>query len=247
MKKAKKILALLLCAILLICATVAGTVAYLTSKQTVINTFTVGNVQIDLTETDTDGDSNEADNVTVDDVQRDKANAYKLIPGIAEKKDPVVTVKAGSEDCYVRVKVTVSVPNWNNNDDIFDYGNKTDTEAFDAWAKEFSGDYFMHNEKEVYGFNKDNWSFTYPVIDARAHTITYYLNYRTDAGQVVKVGDTDMNLEPPFTYIVPSGDLTNAQLAALAGMTINVEAHAIQTAGFVDSAEAWEVFDDQNS
>lgn len=40
MKKAKKILALLLCAVLLVCATVAGTLAYLEAKtSTVTNTF----------------------------------------------------------------------------------------------------------------------------------------------------------------------------------------------------------------
>ena len=42
MKKAKKILALLLCAVLLVGATIAGTVAYLTDEKAVVNTFTVG-------------------------------------------------------------------------------------------------------------------------------------------------------------------------------------------------------------
>ena len=44
MKNAKKILVLLLCAVLLVGASVAGTLAYLTSQATVTNSFTVGKV-----------------------------------------------------------------------------------------------------------------------------------------------------------------------------------------------------------
>ena len=47
MKKAKKVLLLALCAVLLVGATIAGTVAYLTSTTTEVkNTFTAGKVQI---------------------------------------------------------------------------------------------------------------------------------------------------------------------------------------------------------
>ena len=48
MKNLKKALVLLLCAILLVVGSVMGTLAYLTSQDQVTNTFTVGNVEIDL-------------------------------------------------------------------------------------------------------------------------------------------------------------------------------------------------------
>ena len=48
MKRTKQILSLALCAILLVSATVATTVAYLTSQDAVTNTFTVGKVAITL-------------------------------------------------------------------------------------------------------------------------------------------------------------------------------------------------------
>ena len=105
MKNAKKIMLLVLCAALLVGATVAGTVAYLTSKATVTNTFTVGKVAITLDETDTDEDDNTADNVTVDNVVRDTANVYHLIPGSTYTKDPIVHVEANSENSWVFVKV----------------------------------------------------------------------------------------------------------------------------------------------
>ena len=104
MKKSKAIL-MALCAVLLVAASVMGTLAYLTSTDTVTNTFTVGNVKITLDELDVDRDTNTDDNVTVGDVTRDKANEYKLLPGHTYTKDPTIHVTAGSEDCYLFVKV----------------------------------------------------------------------------------------------------------------------------------------------
>ena len=98
MKKTSKALLLSLCAVVLVTASVLGTMAYLTDNDQVVNTFTVGNVAITLDETD-------VDNSTPGEGDRDKANAYKLLPGHAYVKDPIVHVGADSEDCYLFVKV----------------------------------------------------------------------------------------------------------------------------------------------
>ena len=100
MKKTKKILALALAAVMLVCTTVAATVAYLTSQDSVTNTFTVGKVKITLDELD-------VDNSTPGENDRDKANTYKIFPGGTYEKDPIVHVsnEADVEDCYVFVKV----------------------------------------------------------------------------------------------------------------------------------------------
>lgn len=105
MKKTSKALLLSLCAVVLVTASVLGTMAYLTSTDEVVNTFTVGNVAIDLDEKDVDHDTNQGDNVVVDGETRDKANSYKLLPGGTYEKDPIVHVAAGSENCYLFVKV----------------------------------------------------------------------------------------------------------------------------------------------
>lgn len=98
MKNARKVLLLVLCLVLVVSATVMGTLAYLTSTtDAVVNTFTVGNVQITLDETDVDNSTPDAD--------RDTANSYKLIPGESYTKDPIVHVADTSEDCYLFVKV----------------------------------------------------------------------------------------------------------------------------------------------
>lgn len=97
MKTRSKALLLTLCAVLLVTASVLGTMAYLTSQDTVTNTFTVGSVAITLDETDVDGSTPNA--------ERDKANSYKLMPGHEYTKDPIIHVDATSEDCYLFVKV----------------------------------------------------------------------------------------------------------------------------------------------
>lgn len=105
----KKILALVLCMVLLVASSVFGSYAYLTDSEVVENTFTVGKVAITLDELDVDNDENTADNVTYgeeDDVQvRDRANEYHLIPGRTYTKDPIIHVAADSEDCWLFVAI----------------------------------------------------------------------------------------------------------------------------------------------
>lgn len=112
MKRTKQILAMLLCAVLLVTGTVAVTVAYLTSTTEVVtNTFTVGKVEITLDEADvneygallnTEGKEYE-DGDTL--AERVIENTYKLIPGHEYVKDPTITVDSESEDCYLFVKI----------------------------------------------------------------------------------------------------------------------------------------------
>ena len=102
MKNAKKVLLLVLCAVLLVGASVAGTVAYLTDKDDVTNTFTVGKVYITMDEAKTDTAGNA---LTGADAGRDKTNTYNLIPGHTYLKDPTIHIEAGSENCWVFVEV----------------------------------------------------------------------------------------------------------------------------------------------
>lgn len=81
-----KTVAILLALVLAIGCAVGGTLAWLISKTApVVNTFTYGDINIDLTET--------------------TGTEYKIIPGVNINKDPKVTVTAGSEACWLFVKV----------------------------------------------------------------------------------------------------------------------------------------------
>ena len=249
MKKLTKTLLLVLCAILLVAGSVLGTVAYLTSQDTVVNTFTVGQVAIELHETDEK--TREDKTVGLD---------LHLLPGIPVDKDPTVTVLKDSEDCYVRVKVTVDLPNWTPEAAKL-AGWKTDeqdfADAFRNWADNFAAQYLRHNVHDTteHGFNDVDWKLSRTELNPDAQTITYVLTYKTsDKTNIVRKNiDDNTVLNPVFDKVVAPKTLTNAQLALLEGMEIKVEAHAIQAEGFTETRtedvtvpaeqNAWMAFD----
>ena len=87
---------------LALCLAVGGTLAYLTAKTgEVKNTFTVGDVSIDLFEHKYLVETNVLDqDVEVRDTTTN--NNYKMVPGKVLPKDPKVVVKANSCFCYMR-------------------------------------------------------------------------------------------------------------------------------------------------
>lgn len=98
-KTARKVLLMACSALLLVCLTVGATVAYLTAKDTVTNTFTVGNIVMMMDETNTDGNPTG--------VARDKTNTYnKIQPGDKLDKDPIVWVEKDSEIAYVFIEIS---------------------------------------------------------------------------------------------------------------------------------------------
>lgn len=103
MKTKSKALILTLCAVLLVAASMLGTMAYLTDNKTVTNTFTVGQVKIKLDEAKANPDGS-----LVENADRVKGNSYKLLPGHTYNKDPMVTVLKDSEASYIKMTVTFS-------------------------------------------------------------------------------------------------------------------------------------------
>lgn len=88
----KKIVALCLCVALAVVAIGGATLAYFTDTAEKANTFTVGNVKIDLTEEKWDAD----------------ASTKTLVPGKIYEKDPVITVADGSMDSYLVLDVSIN-------------------------------------------------------------------------------------------------------------------------------------------
>lgn len=83
-----RLFVLMLALVLVLGCAVGGTVAWLVAKtDPVVNTFTYGDINITLTET------------------KPANQQAKIIPGVDIEKDPKVTVKAGSEACWLFVKV----------------------------------------------------------------------------------------------------------------------------------------------
>ena len=85
----KKGLAMVLALVLLAVCAVSGTLAWLTAKSEVVtNTFTTSDIKVELKET--------------------TGQKYKMIPGYTISKDPKATDLAGSEECYLFVKLDKS-------------------------------------------------------------------------------------------------------------------------------------------
>ena len=88
----KKVAISIVALALVLCCAIGGTLAWLTAtSDQVVNTFTVGDIKIELAETTTE---------------------YKVIPGSDIAKDPKVTVKSGSEACWLFVEITEK--NWSD-------------------------------------------------------------------------------------------------------------------------------------
>ena len=242
MKTKSKALLLTLCAVLLVAASVLGTMAYLTSTAKVENTFTIGKVEITLDETD----------VTNPNGPRVKANSYKLMPGTTYTKDPTVTVLKGSEDSYVRMKVT-----FNNAAALMEMlPSAEDLEDYDEneakLVKKLSPIIFLTNFTAVdsvwlpdinmmYGENTVLADPNYFVYDEQADTVTYIFYYPA----MVKAKDVaadDLALEPIFTEISLPEHVTGEQLAKLDDFQITVIAEAIQAGSFDNAADAWSHF-----
>ena len=86
----KKIIALCLVIALAATAVIGGTLAYFTdTTEAKVNEFTLGNVDIDLTEPDWKGDAT-------------------LMPGVSYDKDPTITVGEKSQDAYVFLKLEMN-------------------------------------------------------------------------------------------------------------------------------------------
>ena len=102
----KKGLAMVLALVLLAVCAVSGTLSWLTAKSdTVVNTFTTSDIKVELKET--------------------TGTEYKMIPGYTIGKDPKATVLAGSEECYLFVKLDKST----NFDTYLEYA------IADGWTK----------------------------------------------------------------------------------------------------------------
>lgn len=212
MKTKKKALLMTLCAVMLVVASVMGTMAYLTSTDEVVNTFTVGNVQIKLDEA-----AANADGSLVKDADRVKKNNYKLLPGHTYNKDPMVTVLEGSESSYVKMTVTFSKAA--ELDAIFKPNGADLTSIFN-------------------GYSSANWSYKGNTEDTANNTRTYEFWYK----ETVAAPNGDVALDALFDSITVPGAITNAQLATIKDMTITVNAYAIQADGFADATAAWAAY-----
>lgn len=131
-----KVAVLILAFSLVLVGVIGTTIAWLIDDtDPVKNVFTVGKVDVELEETDPEGDD-------------PLNNEYTMVPGTDIDKDPLVTVKANSENCWLFIKIEES----SNLDDFITYNVILDdpsTTAVEGWKAldGVDGVYYMEISK----------------------------------------------------------------------------------------------------
>ncbi len=212
MKTRNKALLLALCAVLLVCSTIFGTLAYLTDTEAAVNTFTVGQVGISLDEAKVTPDGKVVEGT---DSARVQKNEYHLLPGHTYTKDPTVHVDADSEDCWLFVKV---------DNQIAEIEAKTTAEA-PAYTS-------IADQMTANGWSpvaKDSNIYVYKEIVKKDADVAVFKNFKIDGSVDNK---TLANYAPETT-----GEGAN-QVTTYKNITVT--AYAVQADGFTTAADAWD-------
>lgn len=224
MKISKRSLLIMISLMLALTTAALGTVAYMTDQDTVTNNFTVGNVDIFVDEENVDKDP-KPDGTIPD---RDQDNDYKLVPGGVYKKDPTLTVKAGSEACYVRMRVQMNCYAALNA-----ITGKTGYDLLNTFVT----------------INSDWQAYGNPVVNPGTNVISYEFRYKPvtpGETEIVNAGAANKTLQALFnTFSVPV-TFTGNDLSKLSGFKMQVFGDAVQTEAFANAEKAWEAFDWQN-
>ena len=266
----KKLTAIFLCVALVAIAIVGASLAYFTDTDKATNTFTVGNVKIDLIESrfHREGNDNSGDTSIPDPTQTAsgmkyvtdghkaftddeiKADAEKYSEYIAERGKNMVpgrnfakcpyVVNTGANDAYVRIRVMIP------HDGDVDNGGIIN--AMFCSTATSSGEFQQ-------GANGENW----PVVETNGYTDENGLKYdvytftRTEplkAGAMtewnvwnfVGIGKNVTNAD--IEKAIEKGVITKTNNGALS-LNVLVEADAIQAEGFANATAAWTAFDAQ--
>ena len=266
----KKLTAIFLCVALAAIAIVGASLAYFTDTKSVTNTFTVGNVKIDLIESryHREGNDNSGDTSIPDPTQTAsgmkyvtdghkaftdaeiKADAEKYSEYIGERGKNMVpgrnfakcpyVVNTGANDAYVRIRVMIP------HDGDVDNGGIIN--AMFCSTATSSGEFQQ-------GANGENW----PVVEMNGYTGDNGLKYdvytftRTEplkAGAMtewnvwnfVGIGKNVTNAD--IEKAIENGVITKTSNGALS-LNVLVQADAIQSEGFKDAKAAFAAFDAQ--
>lgn len=262
MKFSKKTLILASCMILCITMTAFGTIAYLTDRESLANTFTVGNIDISLSETqvengkiiyaidtDNDGDFYDGDESgavylpedEIPDDLKDNARIPNRVDSMSENAGSSYKAVPGME--YVKdPKVLVHGGSEESYVRMIVRISMTDLlkdilKVDDAGIPgELLGDW-----------NTEKWEAVSnnPIhVDPVNGINTYEYRYK----EPVSALDREVELDALFNTVkIPLG-VTENNVEDFAQMTIWVEAHAIQTVSFDGDVDAaWAAFDGQNT
>lgn len=231
--------AIVVAVLALLASGAAITMSYLTSRESVTNTFTVGDLEIGLKEPD--WDPNEGDG----------SNVY---PGYSVYKNPTVknitSSRNGEEPCYVRMRVR-----------FLDGGALiTDTQRLDLiktmirYDSTYTGNYESkgsartlaqgripgYSLAELQSLPMINPVFT--VDQARSTASEIICRYMGASGDgILRIGEQ----ATLFTTLGVPTEWTNREMALLGDFQIEVKAEAIQSSGFASQNAAFDALDQE--
>lgn len=205
----KRTVAILMACTLILGATVGVTFAWLISgPKAVVNTFVAGKVAITLDEAKVDKSGTAASGA-----QRVQANEYTLIPGHSYDKDPTVHIEAGSEPCYVFVKVDNEIAQ------MEDPGNTVANQILaNGWVQ-------LTGVSNVYYFKTKSGKNTSVTVDAN--------------GMITVPSGSNVDLVVFEKFAINGATVNNALINDSANRKITVTAYAIQALGSTSAADAW--------
>ena len=216
----KKILILTLCIALLAVAAVGGTLAYFTDTEEVTNTFTVGNVKIELLESQLLRADDITDAAIIADAEGYAdylAQAGKnILPGISVKKAPYIR-NTGSNNAYVRLRVLIPV------------------ELMDIVTCVYT------SEAVADGSVAEAVKLANVTVDGVEYAQYAYVYNE-------KLAPEAMTYWPVFSQVKLNENVTSEDVAGLtdAGFNIILQADAIQADTFETAAAAFAAFDAQD-
>lgn len=214
----KKILSL--CVVLALAATaiIGGTLAYFSDTDAQKNTFTTGNVEIDLWE---DFGAN--------------TGSEELIPAVDEDVDSiekeVYVTNTGSEDAYVRVHIAIP--------SVLEEANKFDAAEgvlhfaiADNSAEAGKWDWSDAADDDDYTTMSNTYTATIDNVEYNVYVVTYTKALAKDDATVDAISKVWMDAE------TTNEDITALKAALGDNWYIYVAAEGTQAAGFADAYEA---------
>lgn len=249
--KLRRALLLLACAVMLVSLSVGATLAYLSSTDSVKNTFTVGQVNIWLDEgtvypvgTIIDGEY-VAGTHNDGGATRTEENAYKVYPGMTYDKDPVVHIQGDSEDCYVGVTIKLDEDRFATLAEVIGNPDVGEAAQFLGISEIVLGGIF---DKEFAYDGNTTWTSTDGELKLiqtpkTGEFYVIFLNKQlpawadADNDGIWDAGEGQINLDL-FKQISIPADWDNTELAAMQGLEMTITAYAVQAEGFANADAA---------
>ena len=212
--KRKKFMATMAACALAGALMVGGTFAYLTNTQTATNTFTVGNVKVELSEPNYPGN--------------DDPSVKDQVPNQETKKDPQVT-NTGANEAVVFIKMTVPVRTITPVADDGTKGTKGASEMF-----------IYKQDKDAAGSHSNNFSTAWAElpskeegVDLKGKTRTYVFGYNSF---FFFMETTDALFDK-----VQLKNFMEAEIDSADKLDIQIEAYAIQAQNIVNGDDKIDV------